>query len=66
MAVLNLMKVLTLCQALTDHFPISCKQGNYHFLYIDLAKTSSLLGDYILFVLHLPFLTCRYEVGPVE
>ena len=40
MAVLNLMKVLTLHQALIDGFPISCKQGNYRFLNIELAKTS--------------------------
>ena len=40
MAVLNSMQVLTLCQALTDRFPISCKQGNYHFLNIELAKAS--------------------------
>ena len=36
MAVLNLKKVLTLCQALTDRFPISCKQGIYRFLNIEL------------------------------
>ena len=40
MAVLNVMKVLTLCQALTDRFLIPCKQGNYRFLNIELAKTS--------------------------
>ena len=33
MAVLNLMKVFTLFQA------SSCKQGNYHFLTMELVKT---------------------------
>ena len=48
---INIKKILTniaikllidraLCQALTDRFPISCKQGNYRFLNIELARTS--------------------------
>ena len=61
--VLNLMKVLTLCQALTDRFPISCKQGNYRFLNIELAKTSWRLFS-LCFTSS--FLTCRYEGRPVE
>ena len=64
MAFLNLIKVLTLCQALTDRFPISRKQGNNYFLNIESAKTSwETIFSLFYIVLSL---TCRYEVGPVE
>ena len=59
MGVLNLMKVLTLCQALTDRFPISCKQGIYRFLNIELAKTSLRLYSSLCFTSSFPYMPLR-------
>ena len=71
MAVLNLMKVLTLCQTLTDRF-ISCEQGNYRFLNIWISKNffETIIYYSLCFTSSFPymplwrksFLTCTYSV----
>ena len=75
MAVLNLMEVLTIGQKPTDRFLISCKQGNYPFLNMELGKKrmcvyflmkiSNRVGRSIFFFSFLYFYTPPHFSGEV-